>query len=327
MREMPGNQAISLPDGLVRTELGALFQTGLWDVAESEIEHLRRLSIFGGSDEMPASLLSFRPTFRDFVKSNEELVGALSDIAIRLLGVEEPFRGLNKAGREKAAGDIEWLGKLNQPDSVRRPGRGRRDRVLDRVALAITLAESAAQEPLTSLVSAGASPAVPAAAERPNPDISPAADAVGSRRLDSRHVVAIVGVVGLAGVAAYLVARVSAPPTHSATRHSGGYTPSGRSNFLCARRADCLGPGYPVFNSYTNTPNYGDERGFLNAKPVRDSSGRFEDYVAVTPGEEELLRVYYDNDGDPRAEPVTGASTARNTRVTVLLPHARAERL
>jgi hypothetical protein len=328
MQEMPGNQAISPPDAFIRAELGALFEAGLWEVAENEIQRLRRLSIFGGSGETPASLLDFRPAFRDFLKSNEELTGALADIAIRLLGAEKPYRDLAKSGREQEAGQVEWLGKINQPDTVRRPGRGRRDRVLDRVASAIALAETAAQEFPTVQAPPDASPAVTREAEQPSEGAAPLGDQTAEPRWPSRRrAAAIVSMVGPAGLAAYLAIALGASPSHSASHHSGGYEPSNRSIFLCARRSDCLGPGYPVFNSYTNTPKYGDERDFLSAKPVRDRSGPFENYVAVTPGEEELLRIYYDNDGDPRAEPVAGASTARNTRVTVLLPHTRAEKL
>jgi hypothetical protein len=83
-----------------------------------------------------------------------------------------------------------------------------------------------------------------------------------------------------------------------------------------------------VFNSYTNAPRYGDERDFLNAKAVAaGSSASFQNYVAVARGKEALLRVYFDNDGDARAEPRLGASIAHGVRVSVLLPYARSKTL
>jgi hypothetical protein len=127
----------------------------------------------------------------------------------------------------------------------------------------------------------------------------------------------------VAGLIVYLLTTHSPAGAH----RTGGYVPSNRAIFLCAHKADCLGPGYPVFDSYTNTPNYGDERDFLNAKPATSTHGPFENRVTLARGDEELLRVYYDNDGDARAEPSPGASIARGARVAILLPYARAKRL
>jgi hypothetical protein len=105
----------------------------------------------------------------------------------------------------------------------------------------------------------------------------------------------------------------------------GGYTPAGRAVFRCIRKPECPGPNYPVFNSYTNAPNYGNEQDFLNVRRLHAQA--WSNGLAVTSGEEVVLRVYYDNDGDQGTEPQPGAATARDTRVTVLLPHLRSREM
>ncbi|HEX3691962.1 MAG TPA: hypothetical protein VHU13_01355 [Solirubrobacteraceae bacterium] len=149
---MPENQPILLLDESVRTELRLLADKGLWDIEASKIEHLRRLSIFGGSDEALAPLTTFRAAFRDFLKTNEELAGALSEMAVRLIGAEQPYRDLNPKGRVTALGEVEWQGGTVFYDAARRAG-GRRDKVLDRIASAIVSAETTASEPTPSAVS------------------------------------------------------------------------------------------------------------------------------------------------------------------------------
>lgn len=105
----------------------------------------------------------------------------------------------------------------------------------------------------------------------------------------------------------------------------GGYTPSHRPVFSCLEGgADCPGPGYATFNSYRNAPIYGDERGFVDAKPDRiRTAGGYQDVLEVAPGEVIVIRCYVNNSGDARFEERPGASIARGTRLLVLLPYGR----
>jgi hypothetical protein len=158
--EMPVNHPISPLIEQIRTELEVLATEGLWDADASKIEGLRRLLAFGGSHDEPALLTVFRGAFRELLKTNEELAGAPSEMAVRLFGVEAPYRGLTPGGRIGAIGQVEWRGRTVLYDAARRRG-GRRDEVLDRVAAAITLVETA----LSATASELAKPATVAAVE------------------------------------------------------------------------------------------------------------------------------------------------------------------
>ena len=318
--EMPGNEKNSQDsscDEQVRTELRAIFEYGFFDVDAGRVEHLRSLGIFGGSAGAPISLLAFRDAFREFLIENEELAGAINEIAGRLLGIDQLWRNSTREGREEAAGEVLWEGKKHAQSSVRRRGTGRRDRVLDRIAVAITLAEEARALPASpdSLVTTN-KPQANNSQESVAP--APSVEAASSRR---RWPVAVV-LACMIGLSAYLAVTLSTPSTSHANHHTGGYVPANRPIFRCIRQTNCPGPAYPIFNSYTNAPNYGDERDFLNARPLNTT--RFANKLEVKSGEEVLLRVYYDNDSEPRIEPYPGSSTARDTRVAVLLPNARA---
>jgi hypothetical protein len=78
---------------------------------------------------------------------------------------------------------------------------------------------------------------------------------------------------------------------------------------------------YPVFDSFINTPSYGDERSFFDGYRSDHANGRAEDPVTdVTSGSKTVtLRVYVDN----MAQVYPGApnkTTAYNARVRVALP-------
>lgn len=100
-----------------------------------------------------------------------------------------------------------------------------------------------------------------------------------------------------------------------------GYSPSDRPTFQCITPTNCPGANYVVFNSFTNAPNYGDERAFFD---VRDASltgteGGFHDQMTIHDGQRLQMRVYVHNDANPNAIGVD-AATAHNTQLKVLLP-------
>jgi hypothetical protein len=99
-----------------------------------------------------------------------------------------------------------------------------------------------------------------------------------------------------------------------------GYAPSGRATFTCNTPTDCPGANYVVFNSFTNAPNYGDERAFFDGKDAGDTSANgYLDKVTVHDGQRLTLRVYIHNNANPGAIGVA-AATAHNTSLQVLLP-------
>jgi hypothetical protein len=154
----------------------------------------------------------------------------------------------------------------------------------------------------------------------------PAAVVQPRRRQHRRdHVVALAGVV--ASVAALLAATtpqlldviVSPDQTAPPPRAKGGFSPSHRPVFSCLDGGSvCPGPGYPAFNSYRNTPNYGDERGFLDARR-EGAGGTYQDVLKVARGDRVVVRAYFNNNGDPRYEAQPGGSVARDTRMVVLI--------
>lgn len=112
------------------------------------------------------------------------------------------------------------------------------------------------------------------------------------------------------------------------TSRAGSFAPSDRPIFKCLSPSNCPGPGYAVFNSYVNAPNFGDERAFFDArlatdKPYAPGRWNWSDALQVEPGDRIVLRIYYDNDGDASAEARAGESTARGVRVAVLLARNR----
>jgi uncharacterized repeat protein (TIGR01451 family) len=77
----------------------------------------------------------------------------------------------------------------------------------------------------------------------------------------------------------------------------------------------------PVFNSFINTPVYGDERAFVDAKDSAiTTAGGFNDQVPVEVGKEYLVRVYVHNNAHESTN-ASGLGVAKNTKVRVkLLP-------
>ncbi|HEY1688029.1 MAG TPA: hypothetical protein VGF95_04115 [Solirubrobacteraceae bacterium] len=134
---MGASQATAL-----EAELEQIVVAGLWDVDADRIGQLRSLSIFGGTPDEPAPLHTFRTAFRKFLKNNDELAGALSEMALRLYGAEQPWRENNQEGRQAAFGEVEWRGKVNAPGTTRRRDGQRRREMRDLLTKAILTAET-----------------------------------------------------------------------------------------------------------------------------------------------------------------------------------------
>lgn len=84
------------------------------------------------------------------------------------------------------------------------------------------------------------------------------------------------------------------------------------------------GPGTPgfdhvTFNSFINTPVYGDERAFYLG---RQPGGPMQDVMQVQPGQEVTLESYVHNGADPslNGPNFDGPGVARNTQVRILIP-------
>ena len=106
-----------------------------------------------------------------------------------------------------------------------------------------------------------------------------------------------------------------------ATAALAGYTPANRPTFQCITPSNCPGANYVVFNSFTNAPNYGDERAFFDGKDAGITGpGGYQDKLSgLKDGQKLVLRVYVHNNANPN---VLGeaAATAHNTELKVLLP-------
>jgi hypothetical protein len=99
-----------------------------------------------------------------------------------------------------------------------------------------------------------------------------------------------------------------------------GYVPANRPTFQCQSATSCEGANYVTFNSFTNAPNYGDERGFFDGKDAGITGpGGYQDSMTVRNGQKLVLRTYIHNNADPK-KIGEAAATAKNTRMQVLLP-------
>lgn len=78
----------------------------------------------------------------------------------------------------------------------------------------------------------------------------------------------------------------------------------------------------PVFNSFINTPSYGDERAFLDARRTdQTAAGSYKNVLPdVTDGSKEVvLRTYVHNNANPSTN-ASGLGVAKNTKVRIALP-------
>jgi hypothetical protein len=95
-------------------------------------------------------------------------------------------------------------------------------------------------------------------------------------------------------------------------RDAFGYAP-------CRHPAETCGSAYgPVFDSFTNVPKVGDERGFLDATV---GTRQFAALNTVQPREIIEVRMYVDNDADPQINS-SGLGIARQTTLRVAVPSA-----
>lgn len=78
----------------------------------------------------------------------------------------------------------------------------------------------------------------------------------------------------------------------------------------------------PVFNSFVNTPSYGDERNFVTGSPAGAAAWTGEN-MDVTPGQEYEVRAYVHNNANQSTN-ANGSGVARNTRVRFYLPTGQA---
>ncbi len=88
--------------------------------------------------------------------------------------------------------------------------------------------------------------------------------------------------------------------------------------------ADRTGFDHVVFNSFINTPYWGDERAFLDGKITTESDSAFRDPINnVKDGDEITVRMYVHNNGNDGLN-AGGQTLARNTKVRIALPASSA---
>lgn len=80
---------------------------------------------------------------------------------------------------------------------------------------------------------------------------------------------------------------------------------------------------YPVFNSFTNVPNYGDERNFLTGK-YANTSVLADPLSNVKQDDEITLQVLVHNNADPKYN-ADGSGFAKDTMVRIALPNGIAK--
>jgi LPXTG-motif cell wall-anchored protein len=123
-----------------------------------------------------------------------------------------------------------------------------------------------------------------------------------------------------------VLATVSAAVLMPVSIAIAGYAPANRATFQCITPTNCPGANYVTFNSFTNAPNYGDERAFFDAKDAGITGpGGYQDSMTVRDGQKLVMRVYIHNNANPNSIG-EAAATAHNTRMQVLLPTSQKTR-
>jgi uncharacterized repeat protein (TIGR01451 family) len=116
-----------------------------------------------------------------------------------------------------------------------------------------------------------------------------------------------------------VLAAVAAVPAVMVT---AGFSPS-RTVYDYNVAADRTGATKPTFNSFINTPTYGDERYFFDGRKNSDATtGTYRDAVTNSniDGEELVVRVYVHNNANQSLN-ANGSGVAKDTTVKIALPH------
>ncbi len=94
------------------------------------------------------------------------------------------------------------------------------------------------------------------------------------------------------------------------------YSPE-RATYTCNSAGQCVGADHVQFNSFTNNPQYGDERNFLTVRSA--DGGSYSDSIAVADGKEYVVRFFLHNNAQ---QSLSGANNyvATGTSVKVALP-------
>ena len=116
-------------------------------------------------------------------------------------------------------------------------------------------------------------------------------------------------------------------PTFDYNKTSGGdcNDPSNPA----AQNGRCGSMNGPVFNSFVNTPSYGDERSFLDARRSdQTASGSYKNVLPdVTKGSKEVVvRMYVHNNANNSTN-ASGLGVAKNTKVRIALPNVEGNAL
>ncbi len=134
----------------------------------------------------------------------------------------------------------------------------------------------------------------------------------------------ITGLVVLAAVAASLLVPVG-------DRATAGYGPDRPKIYDWNVEADRTGATTPTFNSFINTPTYGDERNFTRLAPVvanqKPTDADFSnENVAATAGNEYWVRIFVHNDANQGLNDAAHnfAGLAKNTRVRLAIAEGQA---
>ncbi len=142
------------------------------------------------------------------------------------------------------------------------------------------------------------------------------------RSLSSKAKLAVaVAVVGIA-VAPFAVSAGFFPADRPTFDYNKGSDSSNCNdpNDPGAQNGRCGSLNGPVFNSFVNTPGYGDERAFFDGRRADQPGVAYDVVTDVTEGTKEVvLRMYVHNNANQTTN-ASGLGVAKNTRVSVELP-------
>lgn len=149
-----------------------------------------------------------------------------------------------------------------------------------------------------------------------------------SHNIRKGHLVAV-AVLAIVGVGGGLVQAEFYPnrPTYDYNKSGNGNCSDPTNPAVDFGR--CGSMDGPVFNSFINTPSYGDERAFLDARRTdQTASGSYKNVLSdVTQGSREVIvRMYVHNNANGTTN-ASGEGVAKDTKVRIDLPEATASSL